>query len=465
MRKICITDVTMKQPEGAALSFREKIELAKLLDRLGADCIECAPIAKKKIDSLLIKSIASAVTTSAVAVPVALSQQGVEDVWAALREAKHPRLQVVAPVSSVQMEYFYHKKAPAMLETVREVISAARQKCDEVEFVAEDACRAEGDFLSAVISAAIECGASIITVCDAAGAMLPDEIAAFVRQLRQTVPAPETVRLGVKCANDLAMADASSVAAIAAGADEVKTCACGSATASLESMAMILHARGHSMDAAASVRSTEIRRSIAQIRRMCSGKSGSPYDSGVRADTAEAVVSVHDDAAAIAKATAILGYDLGDEDVTKVMDAVHRMGRERISGKELDAIVATVALQVPPTYRLDSYMVNAGNTMKATAQLRIVKDDRVLEGVCAGDGPIDAAFIAIEQSIGRHYELDDFQIQSVTEGREAMGEALVKLRSGGKLYSGRGISTNIIGASIQAYINALNKIVYEEAGE
>lgn len=465
MRKIYITDVTMKQSEGAALSFREKIELAKLLDRLGADCIECAPIAKKKIDSLLIKSIASAVTASTVAVPVALSQQGVEDVWAALREAKRPRLQVVAPVSSVQMEYFYHKKAPAMLETVREVISAARQKCDEVEFVAEDACRAEGDFLAAVVSAAIECGASVVTVCDAAGAMLPDEIAAFVRQLRQTVPALEGVRLGVKCANDLAMADASSVAAIAAGAEEVKTCACGSATASLESMAMILHARGHSMDAAASVRSTEIRRSIAQIRRMCSGKSDSPYDSGVRADTAEAVVSVHDDAAAIARATAILGYDLGDEDVTKVMDAVRRMGRERISGRELDAIVATVALQVPPTYRLDSYMVNAGNTMKATAQIRMTREDRVLEGVCAGDGPIDAAFIAIEQSIGRHYELDDFQIQSVTEGREALGEALVKLRSGGKLYSGRGISTNIIGASIQAYINALNKIVYEEAGE
>ena len=95
----------------------------------------------------------------------------------------------------------------------------------------------------------------------------------------------------------------------------------------------------------------------------------------------------------------------------------------------------------------------------------MMKGEQTLEGVCIGDGPIDAAFIAIEQIIGRHYELDDFQIQSVTEGREAMGEALVKLRSGGKLYSGRGISTDIIGASIQAYINALNKIVYEEAGE
>ena len=161
----------------------------------------------------------------------------------------------------------------------------------------------------------------------------------------------------------------------------------------------------------------------------------------------------------------MLGYDLGDEDITKVWEAVKNIGKEKVSARELDAIVATVALQVPPTYRVDSYMVNAGNMMKSTAQIRMTREDRVLEGVCAGDGPIDAAFIAIEQIIGRHYELDDFQIQSVTEGREAMGETIVKLRSGGRLYSGRGISTDIIGASIHAYVNALNKIVYEEAGE
>ena len=465
MRKIHISDITMKQAEGAALSFREKIELAKILDKLGADCIECAPIEKKKIDSLLIKSISSAVTGAAVAVPVALHQQGVEEVWSALKEAKKPRLQVVAPTSSVQMEYFYHKKADGMLKLIRETVTCARSKCADGEFVAEDACRADREFLYEVVSAAIECGADTVTVCDAAGAMLPDEIAAFVTDLRANVPALKDVRLGVKCANDLAMADAASVAAIAAGADEVKTCSCGSATASLKNLAVILGARGHSMDATASVRGTEISRAAAQIERMCRAKAGSPYDSGVRADTAEAVVSVHDDTAAIARATAVLGYDLGDEDITKVWEAVKNIGKEKISGKELDAIVATAALQVPPTYRVENYMVNAGNLMKSVAQIKLTRDGQTLEGVYAGDGPIDAAFIAIEQVVGHHYELDDFQIQAVTEGREAMGETIVKLRSSGKLYSGRGISTDIIGASIHAYVNALNKIVYEEAGE
>ena len=119
-------------------------------------------------------------------------------------------------------------------------------------------------------------------------------------------------------------------------------------------------------------------------------------------------------------------------------------------------------MQVPPTYVMESYVVTAGNTISATAHLKLHKQSKVLEGVSIGDGPIDAAFLAVEQITGQHYELDDFQIQAVTEGREAMGQTVVKLRANGKVYSGRGISTDIVGASIHAYINALNKIVYEE---
>ena len=119
-------------------------------------------------------------------------------------------------------------------------------------------------------------------------------------------------------------------------------------------------------------------------------------------------------------------------------------------------------MQVPASFVLDTYVITAGNTISATAHLKLRKSDVPMEGVCIGDGPIDAAFLAIESITGCHYELDDFQIQAVTEGREAMGQTVVKLRDRGRLYSGKGISTDIVGASIQAYINALNKIVYEE---
>ena len=159
-----------------------------------------------------------------------------------------------------------------------------------------------------------------------------------------------------------------------------------------------------------------------------------------------------------------MGYDLSEEDGAKVYEAfkVIAAKKEKVGAKELDAIVASAAMQVPPTYKLDSYVVTSGNTISATAHMKLFKLDKTVEGVSLGDGPIDASFLAIEQITGHHYELDDFQIQSVTEGREAMGQTVVKLRSEGKVYSGRGISTDIVGASILAYINALNKIVYEE---
>ena len=129
----------------------------------------------------------------------------------------------------------------------------------------------------------------------------------------------------------------------------------------------------------------------------------------------------------------------------------------------MEAIIASSALQVPPTYTLEQYSIQSGNTMTASAQINMTKDGVTLKGISVGDGPIDAAFRTIEQITGRHFELDDFQIQAITEGHEATGSAIVKLRYNGKSYSGKGLSTDIIGASIRAYISALNKILYEEA--
>ena len=121
-----------------------------------------------------------------------------------------------------------------------------------------------------------------------------------------------------------------------------------------------------------------------------------------------------------------------------------------------------MAFQAPPTYSLDSYVVNSSNIITATCHLRLRKGDEIMECVCMGEGPVAAAFLAIEQLIGKQYELDNFEIQSVTEGREAMGGAVIRLNHEGKVYSGRGLSRDIVGASIMAYLNAVNKIVYEE---
>jgi len=467
MNRIRISDMTMKQAgQEISLSFKEKIELAKLLDKLDVSVIELEGIRSAKIDSLRIKSIASAVQGAVVAVPVQLDAGSVEETFSALRSAKHPRLQVCAPVSSVQMEYLYHKKPEAMLRAVSDTVAACKALCADVEFVADDATRSDPAFLAQIVSTAIEQGAATVTVCDTAGTMMPGEFTAFLQELYEAVPALKDVCLGVSCSNELAMADACVIAAACRGAGEIKTAAYPVNTASLSNVSRVINTRGDSFGAACSVRVTQLNRTINQITWMCqTGRSkNSPFDNGVQDEDTGIYLTAHDDLTGVLKAVERMGYDLSEEDGIKVFEAFQTIAakKEKVSAKELDAIVASAAMQVPATYVLDTYVITAGNTISATAHLKLRKADVPMEGVCIGDGPIDAAFLAIESITGCHYELDDFQLQAVTEGREAMGQTVVKLRSGGKLYSGKGISTDIVGAGIQAYISALNKIVYEE---
>ena len=466
MERIRISDMTMKQGKELSLSFKEKIELGKLLDKLGVSVIELEGVQNARIDALRIKSIAMAVKESIVAVPVQLNADSVMAAWNALKPAKHPRIQVCAPVSSVQMEYLHHKKPDAMKAAIAQTVEAACKVCADVEFVADDATRSDPAFLYEVIAAAIEAGAKTVTVCDTAGSLLPDEFAAFIAGIYENVPALKEITLGVACSDGLSMADSCAIAAVRAGAREIKAAAYRLDAVSLPNVAKVLSAKGDAFGVACSVRTTQLKRITDQIAWMAqTGKSKhSPFENGVQDEDAGVYLTAHDDMAAVMKVAQGLGYDLSEEDGAKVYAAFKAIAakKEKVSARELDAIVASAAMQVPPTYVLDTYVITAGNTISSTAHLKIAKNGNMLEGVCVGDGPIDAAFLAIERITGEHYELDDFQIQSVTEGREAMGQTVVKLRASGKVYSGRGISTDIVGASIRAYINALNKIVYEE---
>lgn len=468
MEQIRISDITMKQTgKEFSLSFKEKLEIPKLLDKLNVDVIELEGITQPKIDALRIKSVASTVKNSTVAVPVALSAESVEATWNALKEAKHPRLQVVASVSPVQMEYLFHKKPDAMLQAVEETISLCCTKTADVEFIADDATRSDSAFLYKIIKAAIAAGAKTVTVCDATGAILPDELGAFVDALYENVEELKDIVLGVSCSNELAMADACAIASIKHGVREIKAAAYQINQISLPHVSRLLATKGDSFGVNCSVRTVEMKRIIKQIDWMCqtTRSKNSPFDNGVQDVMEEIALSSHDNMATVLKAVEKLGYDLSEEDGAQVWNAFQKIAarKEIISSKELDTIVASSAMQVPATFVLNSYNITASNTSSSMAYMKLEKNGQMLEGLALGDGPVDAAFLALENILGCHYELDDFQIRSVTEGREAMGETVVKLRSNGKLYSGRGTSTDIVGSSIQAYISALNKIVYEEA--
>ncbi len=441
--KLYVMDSSLCQEGAKTLSFREKLQLAKTLAASGVDAILLPALGGGKEEAVICRTIASAVNCSVFV--KGDSEAAISAAWECLKEAKAPGIAVSLPISTVQMEYMYHKKAPKMLETIACLCQAASALCDNVVFIAGDASRAEEGFAASACAAAVESGAKAVILCDDSGGCLPQEMGAMVAKI-------SGCPVYAQPNNALDMAAACAVAAIQAGAAGICTAMDGSLLRP-DKLAQLLRTKGAALDVESSLDVTAISAALASSAPAAPAES----DQAVALDEA---VSLADIAAAVAS----LGYELSDEDMGKVYQEFRRVIRKRgsIGASELEAIIATAAMQVPSTFHVVNYVVNSGNVMTATANITLEKNGETLAGVSMGDGPIDAAFHAIESIIGHHYELDDFQISAITKGREAVGSAIVRLRSGGKLYSGNGISTDIIGASIRAYINALNKIVYEE---
>ncbi len=466
MRKLQLIDMTLRRMTSGAreMTFKEKLEIARTLDRLKVDAIELAPVSGSKADLLANRTVASMVSAR-VSAAVDISAGNIEETWDSIRSAKDPSLNLLVPVSTVLMEYSCHKKAPAMLEAAAEMVSRARFHCEHVEVSCVDATRAEEDFLCSMIEGAVRAGADRITVCDTAGIMLPDEFGAFIGNIRRRVPSLEGIEFCVQISDEISMALSCAAAAVREGATGIKCTAVKGAFPALEEAARFIRVKGNDLGVTCGLRDTEIHRAVTQIAQILEpAEETGRFTNMIPEDTAGICLDSSDTAADIVRAARQLGYELSEEDSARVYESFRRVAEKKhfVGTKELDAIIASTAMQVPPTYKILNYVINSGNVITATANILMEKGGVQTRGVAIGDGPIDAAFQAIEQIIGHHYELDDFQIQTVTEGRDAMGSALVKLRSGGRVYSGNGISTDIIGASVRAYVSALNKIAYEE---
>ena len=454
--RIKIFDRTLCRDD-RTFSFKEKIEIARQLEKLNVDTVEIGEIDNIKRDTLLVRTVASFVKDAVLSVAGGFSKEGIDNAVNALNTANKPRIRIELPVSTVGMEYTCHKKAPKMLEYIKELVGYASEKCSDVEFCAVDATRAETDFLKEVIATAYSAGAKIVTICDTAAEMLPDSFGEFIKELKTDG------EIGIMCDNKNGLAVADAVIAIKNGASIIKT-SVGGREIPLGTFASVIKNCGNGCSIESGIKITESGRIIKQIGWITDNVKNEKTAVLTAQEENGMELDANDDSDTVLSAVMKLGYDLSEEDSAKVYEEFLRVASKRkVTLTELDAIVATVALQVPPTYKLVNYVVNSSNVITSSAQITLQKNGENLQGISIGDGPIDAAFLALEQITGTHFELDDFQIHSVTQGKEAMGNALVKLRKEGKLYSGNGISTDIISASIKAYINAVNKIVYEEA--
>lgn len=469
MKTVKIADVTLKEgtiAQGTTLSFREKIEVAKLLDKIKIDVIEMPKVENEAADTLLLKTVASLLLNSTLSVDAGTDEDSVRLAGESIRDAKYKRLRVELPTSTVQMEYLYKCKPKNMLALIEKQVKACKEYTDDVEFVALDATRSEAEFLTMAVKTAIGAGATTVTVCDTVAQMLPDECENFIRSLFENIPELQDVSLGISTQSELYMSSACALTAVKNGAMEVKTSVGKTKLPRLEPFVHLIRTRGESFGTDTRVLITELSRTVSQVKTIAKNKrkGTTPFDNKLGSEPqTDLKLTVDSDISAVGQVLKRMGYTLSDDDLAKVYEAfLFTAGKKKVSSKDLEAIVATEALQVPPTYKLVSFVVNSGNIINPTANIVLEKHGEHFTGLSSGDGPIDAALLALEQIVGCHYELDDFQIQAVTEGREAMGEALIKLRADGKLYSGRGISTDIIGATIRAYVNALNKIVYGE---
>ena len=251
--KIKIFDRTLCR-EDRSFSFKEKIEIARQLEKLNVNTVEIPEIDNIKSDTLLIRTIASFVKDAVLSVAVGQTKQGVDNAANALNTAAKPRLRIELPVSTVGMEYTCHKKAPKMLELINELVSYAKEKCNDVEFCAIDATRAETDFLKEVIDTASNAGATVITLCDTAAEMMPDTFGEFAGAFKK-----DSLQIGVMCDNKNGLAVADAVIAIKNGIDTVKT-SVGGKDIPLETFAAIIKNCGKSCGIQSDIKITEFNR-------------------------------------------------------------------------------------------------------------------------------------------------------------------------------------------------------------
>ena len=462
MKAIKISDITLKkisEDRAVSLLFREKSAIANCADKIGAEVIEFPAVKSPREDKIIYKTIAQNVQSAILAIPVGFSSDDIAVAWECIKDAKKPRLQIELPVSTIQMEYTYHIKQAKMLEKITALIKEAKTYCGDVEFSALDATRADEDFLLSAVKEAEACGASMVTICDDAGVSTPDDIAALVSKVKAAVSIPVYVQVSDR----INMAVASAFAAIKSGADGLKCAMAGKDILSTGELSDAMSVCGAQLDATFELDTTKIHASIDDILANINHES---YENEKTVSEKKKILLDSDSSMAqVTQAAIVLGYELSDSDIGNVYKALMQVCEKKgaVGAKEFEALIASSAMQAPSTYHFETYTTTSSNMSSSMSQVTLKCNDEIICGVSNGDGPIDSVFRAIEQCIGHHYELDDFQVQSVTEGKEALGSALVRLRNNGKLYSGNGTSTDIVAASIRAYINALNKIVFEEA--
>ena len=499
MKRIKIFDTTLRDGEqspGCSMNLSEKIEMAKQLDKLGVDIIEAGFAIASPMDHKSVQAIAGAVTDCTVASLARCTKGDIDAAWDAVKGAKHPRIHVFLATSDIHMKYKLQMSPEEVLRRITDMVGYAKSFCEDIEFSAEDASRSDWAFLAQCYTNAVTAGATTLNVPDTVGYSTPQEMAELIIYLRQNVAGIENVDISVHCHDDLGMAVANSLACIKAGATQVECTVNGigerAGNASLEEIVMALHTRRDFYDAETNINTRQIYRSSKLLsyitgvpiapNKSIVGANAFAHESGIHqhgvianAQTYEImnstdvgipqntmVLGKHSGKHALREKLASMGYEISDQEMEKVFARFKILAdkKKNITTADLEALVLHRHNANYETCQLVSHVVNAGDGVPNTSCVKLKRAGEELEEVAIGSGPLDASFKAINRMLGLDIKLDSFSLNAVTDGEDAIGEAVVKIEApNGRRYTGTGLSTDIIESSIRAYVNGINKMM------
>lgn len=503
MKRIRIFDTTLRDGEqspGCSMNLTEKIEMARQLEKLGVDVIEAGFAIASPMDHKSVQTIAAAVSNCTVASLARCTKGDIDAAWDAVKEAKHPRIHVFLATSDIHMEYKLKMTREQVLERISSMVAYAKSFCDDIEFSAEDASRSDRAFLAQCYTNAVAAGATTLNVPDTVGYSTPQEMAELITYLKEHVEGIENTDISVHCHDDLGMAVANTLACIKAGATQVECTVNGigerAGNASLEEIVMALHTRRDFYEAETGINTRQIYNSSKLLSNITGvpippskaivGANAFAHESGIHqhgvisnAQTYEIMKSTdvgipqntmvlgkHSGKHALREKLASMGYELDDQEMENVFARFKDLAdkKKNITGSDIEALVLHRRNAFIGTCKLLGHVVNTGHGVPNTSYIKLQRGDEVLEDVAIGTGPLDASFQAINRMLGMEdIRLESFSLNAVTDGEDAVGEAVVKLEDkNGATYTGTGLSTDIIESSIRAYVNGINKIAAVE---
>jgi 2-isopropylmalate synthase len=499
MNTIIIFDTTLRDGEqapGASLTSQQKLEVAFQLEKLGVDIIEAGfPIASGD-DFKAVSTIAKNIKRPVICGLARCLKPDIEAAHNSLKHAKHPRIHIFLATSKIHLKYKFKKPEEEILSLAKQATKLTRRLCDDVEFSPEDATRSEREFLFRVIETAIDEGAATINIPDTVGYSYPQEIHSLITDILNNVPNINKAVLAIHCHDDLGLASANSLSAVLAGARQVHCTINGigerAGNASLEEIVMAIKTRKDAFRGFyTSINTKELFRTSRMVSNLTGfvvapnkaivGKNAFRHESGIHQDAvlkkkityeimnpedvgvaqSQLVLGKHSGRHAFRNRLESLGFRLSDAQLNKAFLRFKEVADKKkdIFDDDLRTIVEDEIAIIKPVWELASFKVSSGTATKPEANVVLKKKTKKFEASCFGDGPVDACFRAIDKIVKVNAKLDDFRLEAVTSGKDALGHASLKLKVKDKDQSGHGSSTDIIEAAVRAYLDAINKLV------